>query len=74
MTPQKDVSEYPLGKEKVADGEMSSNAFEKHVDGCFVPRNVTVVNDVHDKNAYFSIDVTLGGIVILANDVHEKNA
>ena len=44
------------------------------MDGCVVPRNVTVVNDVHVRNAYFSIVVRLDGIVILVNDVHDENA
>ena len=47
VLPQKDVSEYPLGKEKVGDGEMPRNTHESHVEGCDVPRNVTIVNDVH---------------------------
>ena len=71
MTPQKVVSEYPLGKEKVADREMRKNASESHDDGCVVPRNVTVVNDVHESNAPYPIVVTLDGIVTLVNDVHD---
>ena len=70
MTPQKVASEYPLGKEHVGGGSMPVNADEEHVDGCSVPRNVTVVNDSHIPNAPDPIDVTLEGIVILSNDKH----